>query len=56
MSNKRHDNEKWLKIAGILSEAEEDEEGEDIFGDEGGERCNFEAPMNLQKQQSALIG
>lgn len=37
MSNKKHDNEKWLKIAGILSEAEEDEEGEDIFGDEGGD-------------------
>lgn len=36
MTDKNHDNEKWLRIAGILSEAEEDDEPEeDIFGDEG---------------------
>ena len=34
MSNKNHDKKKWLQIAGILSEAEDDEGGEDIFGDE----------------------
>ena len=33
MSNKL-ENTEWLKIAGILSEAPEDEEGEDIFGDD----------------------
>ena len=33
MSDKS-ENTEWLKIAGILSEAPEDEEGEDIFGDD----------------------
>ena len=33
MSNKNDINKEWLKIAGILSEAEEDEADEDIFGD-----------------------